>query len=192
MIYFLDQEAPKIEFVELPTHASLPAHKIQIRYQDNSGPMAQSITLVLNEVPIAIDNSTSEPELTIDLEDGANKLGLSAIDPAGNVSEVVETTLTFSNSPPETTPTDLESGLGFSGTEIVVRWTADPNAQSYNVYRSESEIFDAVFLSPIQPKLSRTAYTDVNVDLGTTYFYALTSISPSGMPGAAKIGRAHV
>ena len=185
MIYFLDQEAPKIEFVELPTHASLPAHKIQIRYQDNSGPMAQSITLVLNEVPIAIDNSTNEPELIIDLEDGANKLGLSAIDPAGNVSEVVETTLTFSNSPPETAPTDLESGLGFSGTEIVVRWTADPNAQSYNVYRSESEIFDAVFLSPIQPKLSRTAYTDVNVDLGTTYFYALTSISPSGMPGAA-------
>jgi len=185
MIYFLDQEAPKIEFVELPTHASLPAHKIQIRYQDNSGPIAQSITLVLNEVPIAIDNSTSEPELTIDLEDGANKLGLSAIDPAGNVSEVVETTLTLSNSPPETAPTDLKSGLGFSGTEIVVRWTADSNAQSYNVYRSESEIFDAVFLNPIQPKLSRTAYTDVNVDLGTTYFYALTSISPSGLPGAA-------
>ena len=184
IVYFLDQEAPKVEFVELPTHASLSSQKINILYQDNSKTTAQSITLVLNDVPVAIDTSSSESELTIDLMDGINNLGLSAIDLAGNVSEVIETTLVLSTSPPQTAPTDLKGGLGFSGSELVIRWVADPNALSYNVYRSESQIFDATFLAPLQPKLSRTTFTDVNVDLGTTYFYALTSISPSGLPGA--------
>jgi len=75
----------------------------------------------------------------------------------------------------------LSGRLTYSGTEIVVGWTADPDAKYYNLYRSEMPITELKSVKRRKGKLRKTEFTDSDVDVGTTYYYALTSISASGV-----------
>ena len=108
---------------------------------------------------------------------------LSAIDAAGNLSAPVETTVILDVTPPETAPSNLHASISFSGTEIALNWEADPNAGTYHLYRSELPITQIDGRTPIASKLKTTQFTDVNVNVGVTYYYALTSISPAGVEG---------
>jgi len=67
------------------------------------------------------------------------------------------------------------------GTEIVVGWTPDPDAKYYNLYRAEKPITELKNTKRRKSKLRRTEFTDSNVDVGITYYYALTSISAAGV-----------
>ena len=85
------------------------------------------------------------------------------------------------NKPPDAPPVTLSGRLTYSGTEIIVSWTVDPDAKYYNLYRSEVPITELKNVRRRKGKLRKTEFTDSDVDVGTTYYYALTSISPSGV-----------
>ena len=179
----LDQTPPTVEFVNLPTHTSSATLEVTTRFSDNIAATPEFVTLILNGEAEAVATGGDEVITTVELKEGENTLVLSAIDAAGNVSPPVETTVVLDPSQLETAPTDLRAGISFSGTEILLTWDADANAGAYNLYRSEFPISQTGELTAIASNLGGTQFTDINVNAGVTYYYALTSISPAGVEG---------
>ena len=103
---------------------------------------------------------------------------MSATDVAGNSSKPVQAKVVLDRSKPETVPTDLSAGLGVSGKEVIVKWTADPNAHAYNLYRSEKPVSSLDGRIPIASRLTVNQFVDSGIDLDRTYYYALKSVSP--------------
>ena len=179
---FLDRTLPKIEFVNLPDQIDQPKIKAKVQFSDNSKASAESITLMVNDKePVVLPTDKNMITKTISLKEGKNSLALSAVDAAGNVSKTYKATVTVDNKPPDAPPVTLSGRLTYSGTEIVVGWTADPDAKYYNLYRSEMPITELKNVKRRKGKLRKTEFTDSDVDVGTTYYYALTSISASGV-----------
>ena len=193
-IYVLDLEPPTVNFIDLPNYSKDLAFMVKVKYQDNSLDTADFITLIVNNKPIAIDPAESDTSkmddliksVEVELVDGENQLVLTAIDTAGNASSIVKRTIIVDRLPPETTPTNLQAELTFSGTEVKLDWQADPDAGSYNLYRSEKPIL-ATELNRDDVSLlittTETTFVDANVDPEVTYYYALTSVSPAGLEG---------
>ena len=192
--YVLDLESPTVDFIDLPNYSKDLAFTVKVKYQDNSLDTADFITLIVNNKPIAIDPAESETSkmddliksVEVELVDGENQLVLTAIDTAGNASSIVKRTIIVDRLPPETTPTNLQAKLTFSGTEVKLDWQADPDSGSYNLYRSEKPIL-ATELNRDDVSLltttTETTFVDTNVDPEVTYYYALTSVSPAGLEG---------
>ena len=179
---FLDRTLPKIKFVNLPDQIDRPKIQAKIQFSDNSKVSAESITLMINDKePVALPTNKNVITETISLKEGKNRLALSAVDAAGNVSKTYRVTVTVDNKPPDAPPVTLSGRLTYSGTEIIVSWTVDPDAKYYNLYRSEVPITELKNVRRRKGKLRKTEFTDSDVDVGTTYYYALTSISPSGV-----------
>ena len=178
-----DQTSPTVEFVNLPTDTSNTSLRVKTRYSDNIAAKPEFVTLIINGEAQAVDTAQNEATTSVTLNDGENTLVLSAIDAAGNLSAPVETTVILDVTPPETAPSNLHASISFSGTEIALNWEADPNAETYHLYRSELPITQIDGRTPIASKLKTTQFTDVNVNVGVTYYYALTSISPAGVEG---------
>merc|ERR1712096_97102 len=126
------------------------ASTINIQYRDNTGTAADFITLIVNNQPQAINPVSADGnkgqvanfirEVEVQLVSGVNQLVLSAIDAAGNVSNVIQRTLVVDQDQLETAPTNLQAKLTFSGTGVSLSWQADEKASSYNLYRSEQLI----------------------------------------------------
>ena len=190
----LDLEPPTVDFIDLPNYSKDLAFTVKVKYQDNSLDTADFITLIVNNKPIAIDPAEGDTSkmgdliksVEVELVDGENQLVLTAIDTAGNASSIVKRTIIVDRLPPETTPTNLQAKLTFSGTEVKLDWQADPDAGSYNLYRSEKPIL-ATELNRDDVSLltttTETTFVDTNVDPEVTYYYALTSVSPAGLEG---------
>ena len=148
--YILDLEPPQVDFVDLPNYSQDLAATINIQYRDNTGTAADFITLIVNNQPQAIDTVSADDnkgrvanfirQVEVQLVSGANQLVLSAIDAAGNVSNVIQRTLVVDQEQLETAPTNLQAKLTFSGTGVGLSWQADEKASSYNLYRSEQLI----------------------------------------------------
>ena len=92
----------------------------------------------------------------------------------------------------ETAPTGLSAGLSVSGKDALVEWAADVDAAAYNLYRSEQPIESIEGQTPIASRLQSTQFTDGTIDLGRTYYYALTSVSLSGVEGTAVSANANL
>ncbi|MCS5574593.1 MAG: hypothetical protein NZ789_16825, partial [Pseudomonadales bacterium] len=117
---------------------------------------------------------------------------VSAVDVAGNASQLVQSTIVLDASKLETAPTGLSAGLSVSGKDALVKWVADVNASSYNLYRAEKPIAGTAGQTPIASQLSDTQFADGSIDLGRTYYYALTSVSRSGVEGTAVSANANL
>ena len=179
---FLDRTLPKIKFVNLQDQIDQPKIKAEIQFSDNSKVSAESITLMVNDKePVVLPTDKNTITKTISLKEGKNLLSLSAVDAAGNISKPYKATVIVDNKPPDAPPVTLSGGLTYSGTEIVVGWTPDPDAKYYNLYRAEKPITELKNTKRRKSKLRRTEFTDSNVDVGITYYYALTSISAAGV-----------
>ena len=182
-VVVLDTTPPRIECVDLPRMTADAAVSVRTRYRDNTATTPESITLTVNGERVTVDTQQNETVTTVELTQGENRLTLSAMDAAGNVCDSIEAAVTVDSTPPMTAPENLRAGITFRGTEIVLNWDADPNASAYNLYRSPSQIVEVGGLTPIASNLSAMHFTDINANIGVTYYYALTSSSGAGIEG---------
>ena len=179
-VYF-DQVKPEVEFVGLPTHVSQSPAKVEIRYNDNSGGSAGSVTLFVNGKAQALSTETTLTTVEVKLESGGNLLVVSAVDLAGNVSQPLQKQLVLDDKAPETAPSNLSGTLSFSGREVSLSWSVDVNAGSYNLYRSETPIQQVNPKQRLAKNLSVPEYRDVDINVGSTYYYSVTSVSAAGV-----------
>ena len=178
---FVDQQLPKVSFVDLPTHLSQTEAQITLGFTDDSPAPAQSMTLFVNgqAQPILVDQNTIQ--VTIQLEDGNNQLALSAVDLVGNVSLPQQRSVIVDSSPPDTVPSQLRANLNAAGNQVELNWLADNNAASYHLYRSSQPITGVSRLEARARNLSDTQFVDDQIDLAQTYYYAVSSVSPAGL-----------
>lgn len=82
---------------------------------------------------------------------------------------------------PITAPTLTQNGVADSDNDgnIELSWTADPDANTYNIYRSSTQIINAENLTKIA-STSLTSYEDNSTLHNNTYWYALTTIDTAG------------
>ncbi|MDP7281966.1 MAG: hypothetical protein QGG39_19075, partial [Candidatus Poribacteria bacterium] len=172
---FVDRQRPQANFVDLPTHLSQTEAEVSLRFIDNSQAPAEAITLFVNGQPQPITTDESTVKAVIQLEMGENRLAVSAIDLAGNVSRPQEQLLIVDPSPPSTAPGHLSATLSIAGTELELQWQADANAHTYHLYRSTRPITEVGSLPPLIRNLTDTRFVDFEVNLAQTYYYALTS-----------------
>lgn len=63
---------------------------------------------------------------------------------------------------------------------VTLTWSASSsNVSSYNIYRAQSSIGPFKKLATIVA--AETQYVDKGVETGTTYYYVITSVTPTGM-----------
>ena len=182
-VVVVDTTSPSVEFVALPRLTAEATLPVRTRYRDDTDITPESVTLTVNGEEVAVDIQQNEAITTVELTEGENKLSLSAMDAAGNASDLAEATITLDTTPPATAPANRRAGTSFSGTEVILNWDADSHASAYNLYQGQSPIVEIDELTPVATNLKTTHFTDVNVNLGVTYYYALTSINGAGVEG---------
>ncbi len=94
---------------------------------------------------------------------------------SGTISGSLSFTSTASNSPKESL-TGVGTATPYS---VSLSWNSSSGAAGYNVYRSTSSSGSFTRINPAMD--SNTAYSDSTVAASTTYYYAATSVSPSGV-----------
>ncbi len=73
-----------------------------------------------------------------------------------------------------------------TGHFVRLTWTAsDSDVASYNIYRSQSAI--GPFRKVASIIAAETHYVDKGVEVGKTYYYVITSVSPKGMESSDSI-----
>ncbi len=104
----------------------------------------------------------------------ANSAGVSS-----NSSQVSATPVL----PAPSAPVGLSASAGNS--KVVLTWTADTGAASYNVGRST---VSGGPYATIASSLTSTTYTDSSVSNGTTYYYVVSAVNASGQsPNSAQV-----
>jgi hypothetical protein len=137
--------------------------------------------LFVNGKAQAVSTKTALTTVEVKLEIGDNLLVVSAVDLAGNVSQPLQKQLVLDDKAPETAPTNLAATLSFSGREVSLSWSVDVNAGSYNLYRSETPIVKADPKQRLAENLVVPEYQDADINIGSTYYYGVTSVSPAGL-----------
>ncbi len=67
-----------------------------------------------------------------------------------------------------------------TGHFVTLTWAASTSdVSSYNIYRAQSSIGPFKKLATIVA--GETQYVDKSVEVGTTYYYVITSVTPEGM-----------
>lgn len=105
---------------------------------------------------------------------------VTAVDADGNESEgsgEVQST-------PFTNPTDLEGTSGDS--QVSLSWSAAAGADTYSVYRSQSEFDDVSGMNPHDVGIDGPSYTDPSAENGTKYYYRVTTVNPEGEESSAS------
>ena len=69
-----------------------------------------------------------------------------------------------------------------SNTNVNLSWTAGSGATSYNLYRAAESGYESS-IAPIVTGITGTAYTDTNLNSGTTYYYQVVAVNGSGPTG---------
>ncbi len=88
---------------------------------------------------------------------------------------------TVDTTPPATYPNLTQFGVNDSDLDgnIELNWTADSDANTYNIYRNTTQILDAANMSPIAT-VSATSWEDTSILNGSVYWYALTTVDAAG------------
>jgi len=71
--------------------------------------------------------------------------------------------------------TDLIISIEF--TNIILNWSENPAAVSYNIYRSDTPYFDITGMTPVAT-VTESLYIDQNAVLQAGYFYKVTCVTP--------------
>jgi len=117
-VLVLDTTPPDVEFVDLPTWTPDPVLLVNILYSDNIDVTPENITLTVNDEEVALVTEENEAFTVVELIEGENKLTLSAMDAAGNVSDTIKVTVTMSESAPE--PWDVNGDNGVDIGDLVL------------------------------------------------------------------------
>ncbi|XYI02368.1 LamG-like jellyroll fold domain-containing protein [Sorangium sp. So ce1128] len=90
-------------------------------------------------------------------------------------------TLTFSRDPVPSgaKPSGLTATTMASGTQVMLSWWGSAHATSYNVKRATASGGPYTTIATIGADAD-TTFTDTTVESGTTYYYAISAVSPSG------------
>jgi len=90
-------------------------------------------------------------------------------------------TLTFSRDPipSGTTPSGLTATTMASGKQVMLSWWGSAQATSYNVKRATTSGGPYTTITTIGADADMT-FTDTTVEDGTTYYYVISAVSPSG------------
>ncbi|HSU55488.1 MAG TPA: cellulase family glycosylhydrolase, partial [Candidatus Dormibacteraeota bacterium] len=66
--------------------------------------------------------------------------------------------------------------------KVILSWTAGNGATSYNLYRAAQSGYESA-IAPVVTGITGTSFTDTNVKGGTTYYYQVVGVNPSGLSG---------
>jgi len=187
----LDVTSPQVTIEALPKATSQTELEVKGTITDNLDLPFESVSVVVNEVPQAVEVSGSGQvsfAASVHLVDGDNTISVEAQDAAGNKGASPTVVVKVDAIPLNTAPTNLTARVGATGLEIITSWEIDPQASSYNVYRQMGiPITDATGLSPIASSIAEPALTDDDVARGITYFYAVTSKDEAGNEGPSIV-----
>ncbi|HEV2327214.1 MAG TPA: cellulase family glycosylhydrolase [Verrucomicrobiae bacterium] len=67
--------------------------------------------------------------------------------------------------------------------QIILSWTADSGATSYNLYRSTASGFESSNAAPVITGITGTSYTNTALNSGTPYYYQVVAVDSSGLSG---------
>ena len=81
-------------------------------------------------------------------------------------------------------PANLGAVAADGGTQTLLSWSASGGATSYNVYRSTTSGGEGS--TPIATGVTGTTYTDTAVTTGSTYYYTVSAVNPSGTSGMSN------
>jgi hypothetical protein len=147
-------------------------------------PSVNTITLLLNGIDQEMDVIDGVFSQEIELAEGTNTIQARASDSLGNVGTSREITVVVDTKPPESAPTDLHARIGQEGAQVILEWSSDPNADTYNIYRqSDAPITDVTNLTPLLTGIVDITAIDVQTQVGETYYYAVTSVDSAGNEG---------
>ena len=77
-------------------------------------------------------------------------------------------------------PSAPENAIAESGSgEVVLHWTSSEGADTYNIYRSKSNI-QSLSMEPLSEGIRDTSFTDTSVENGSTYHYRVTGVNETG------------
>jgi fibronectin type 3 domain-containing protein len=154
------------------TTATANSYTIE-RSTNSGGPYAPIATLAANTY---LDSTVSNGSTYYYVVRAANMIG------SGAVSSQVSTFPCPSSAPSVPGSVEISSGGGdfdpfYGGAIAIVSWAPVVNAAGYNVYRSTDGISFSELTSSPQ---SGTQFTDLGISDGSTYYYAVTAVNPSG------------
>lgn len=80
-----------------------------------------------------------------------------------------------------TAPANLSGSSGDQEIELAWDANSESNISGYNIYRSTSSFDNASEVDPVNngQQVSGEAYTDTEVENGTTYYYRITAVNTS-------------
>ncbi|MDZ7807223.1 MAG: hypothetical protein U5K71_08905 [Gracilimonas sp.] len=136
----------------------------------------------LNEDDLTATSFIDRGEADIDLADGARyQYQIFAMDSARNFSDTLTTIVKIPDITPPEAPTRLIAEND-NGIRAVLRWNASRSTDvgQYRVYRGTGEDSLTMYQSlPVATRLLR----DDSVEVGTTYYYAVSAIDTLGNEG---------
>jgi fibronectin type 3 domain-containing protein len=154
--------------VNLTWNASSGATGYYVKRSTTSGTEAQIATPSTNSYT---DNAVTNGTKYFYVVSAYNTYGQS-----GNSAEVNATPVA---PPPPGTPTGLVATAG--NAQIMLSWTTSAGAASYNLKRSTTN--GSGYQTVSSP--TATSFTDKPLTNGTTYYYVVTAVNPSGESGAS-------
>ena len=175
----VDLTPPTLRIDTAPGASAGDATRIAGRVSDDRREGVVELVLVVNGVDTALAVAPTF-DTTVALPAEENTILVRATDAAGNVKSSDTYTVVVDRTPPTTAPTGLEAAPTADARGLIVSWRADPNATTYNVYRSGVEITDATDLTPVGLQVSGAFYTDTALPAGSTVYYAVTSVDAAG------------
>ncbi|MEO2005307.1 MAG: Ig-like domain-containing protein, partial [Candidatus Poribacteria bacterium] len=186
----VDLTPPTLHIDTAPAASAGDTTRIAGRVSDDRPEGVVELVVVVNgvETPLAIAPTF---DATVTLAGEENSILVRATDLAGNVTSSDTYTVSVDLIPPTTAPTDLVAVPTADARGLVVAWTADPEATTYNVYRSGVTITDATDLTPVGAGVSVASYTDTALPAGSTVYYAVTSVDAAGNEDKAVASAAY-
>jgi hypothetical protein len=148
---------------------------------DASGIDEDSIVMTVDEdiVDHSYDSGTGiVSNITTTLAEGSHTVALEVSDTEGN-SATESWAFTVDTMPPAQV-TDL-TVTTVSSSQLGLAWTANSDADHYNVYRSTTSPYDLV-ASP-----ATNSYSDIGLEASTTYYYTVSAVDSAGNEGTESV-----
>jgi hypothetical protein len=178
----VDLTPPTLRIDTAPGASAGETTRIAGRVSDERPEGVVELVVVVNGVETALDIAATF-DATVDLPEEENTLVVRATDAAGNVAESDTYGVSVDTTEPETAPTELTAVPTADARGLIVSWQADPNATTYNVYRSGVAIADRAGMTPVGIQIAVDSYTDTALPSGSTVHYAVTSVNAAGNEG---------
>ncbi|MEK6745395.1 MAG: Ig-like domain-containing protein [Nitrospirota bacterium] len=166
--------------------ASAPAGQVRLTWNPVSGAASYTVyrsatTISLPATPL-VTGLAAASYTDLPAGDGGYHYGATAVDPAGNESDLSSDVTGTSDRTAPGAPSGL--GINLADTVVQLDWTAPGGeaAAGYNLYRDTSAITSTAGLTPVKTGILSPATTDVPT-ADATYHYATTALDAAGNEG---------